>query len=82
MSLSGDPGADEFVVDIDVLYRDEDALDDLLVCRLHPGHGEYGVGISVRCMLSYLQPPNHCANSGVCLFRPGIDRSPTIALGP
>ncbi|PIL33806.1 hypothetical protein GSI_04431 [Ganoderma sinense ZZ0214-1] len=46
VSPSGDPGADEFVVDIDVLFRAEDALDDLLVCRLHPGHGEYGIGIS------------------------------------
>ncbi|KAM5544944.1 hypothetical protein V8D89_001055 [Ganoderma adspersum] len=46
VSLSEDPGADELVVDIDVLFRVEDALDDLLVCRLHPGQGEYGVGIS------------------------------------
>ncbi len=54
ISQSGDPGADEFVVDIDVLFRAEEALNDVLVGRLHPAQGEYGVGIYVSCIYSYL----------------------------
>ena len=62
VSLSQDPGEDEFVVDIDVLFRVEDALDDLLVCRLHPGQGEYGVEISVSCTQCLISSSSHVAD--------------------
>ena len=53
VSQSGDPGADELVVDIDAFFRAEDALNEMLVCRLHPARGEYGVGIYVSIVILF-----------------------------
>ncbi|TBU46676.1 hypothetical protein BD309DRAFT_596987 [Dichomitus squalens] len=45
VTQSGDPGAEEFVVNIDAFFRAADALNEVLVRRLHPAQGEYGVGV-------------------------------------
>ncbi|RPD57429.1 hypothetical protein L226DRAFT_573459 [Lentinus tigrinus ALCF2SS1-7] len=48
ISLTGDRGPDIAVVDVDVMYHQEHALDEVTVCHLRPEDGKEGLGIYTR----------------------------------
>ena len=49
ISQTADAGANA-IVDIEVEYRQPDALDAATVCRTHPDDNKYGLGIFVSTL--------------------------------